>query len=174
MTARRRPSTWANWRTPVHEPGRTARRAEPPVDARWLRLTLAQRLWWRRRREIASSFPARIARKSSRACFFCCSRFKTASFVCLVRMTGERGSTQEVMSQRGRWARPFPRTGRVLHASGLKFTIVEECGAMATTISLSTRMQSFCEGITSRFVVCRINSCEFVPEFEARKIIPPG
>ena len=50
---------------------------------------------WRRRRESASAFPDRIARKSSRACFFCCSRFKTSSFVCLVRMTGERGSTKE-------------------------------------------------------------------------------
>src|SRR5437773_1591940 len=31
MMAPRRPSTLARWRTPVHEPGRTARRAKPPL-----------------------------------------------------------------------------------------------------------------------------------------------
>jgi hypothetical protein len=37
MTARRRPSVWANWRTLVHEPGQTAYRAETQVGALRLR-----------------------------------------------------------------------------------------------------------------------------------------
>ena len=104
--AQRRPSTWANWRTLVPEPGRTAHRAAPPVDEPLHRPPLPSGMVARRRAS-ASSFPARIARNSSRACFFCCSRFKTASFVCLVRMTGERGSTERVKPQRAGGRSPF-------------------------------------------------------------------
>ena len=106
-TVPRKPSAWSNWRTLVREPGRTAHRAEPLVAARMPRLPLSSALCWRRRRESASALPDRIARKSSRACFFCCSRFKTASFVCLVRMTGERGSTEKRVLKRAGGRGPF-------------------------------------------------------------------
>src|ERR1035437_9930646 len=39
-------------------------------------------------------------------------------------MTGERGSTRSGALKRFRWAKPFPRTGRALHASDSHFTKV--------------------------------------------------
>ena len=79
-------------------------------DTSWRTLlssNASQRAWWRRSRERAPAFPDRIARKRSRACFFCCSRFKTTSFVCLVRMTGERASTESDASKEAGGRGPF-------------------------------------------------------------------
>src|SRR5437879_2845534 len=125
MRAQRRLLTWANWRTPVHEPAQTGHRATLQVDGWPLRLPKSSGYGGGAGEKLHRDF-----HRESRARVREPVSFVVRDSRLLLRMPGphdrRKRINQQGMSQRGRWAQPFPRTGRVPARVRTQSNIAEE------------------------------------------------